>query len=44
MLTLAVYQTDKPQYKFFDAQTETLFKKLTAKLPATTWPCRVEPR
>lgn len=33
MLTLAVYQTDKPQYKFFDAQTETLFKKLTAKLP-----------
>ena len=33
VLTLAVYQTDKPQYKFFDAQTETLFKKLTAKLP-----------
>ncbi|MCR2208846.1 hypothetical protein NSX47_24370, partial [Salmonella enterica] len=32
VLTVASYQTDKPQYKFFDAETETLFKKLSAQL------------
>ncbi|WP_369798757.1 S9 family peptidase [Achromobacter sp. DMS1] len=33
VLTLAAYQTDKPQYKFFDAQTEQLFARLRQKLP-----------
>jgi len=32
VLTLAAYQTDKPQYRFFDTETETLFKRLSAKL------------
>ncbi len=32
VLTLAAYQTDKPQYRFFDAQTEALFKALSARL------------
>ena len=32
VLTLAAYQTDKPQFKFFDAQSEALFKTLSAKL------------
>ncbi|MDR0225209.1 MAG: S9 family peptidase [Burkholderiaceae bacterium] len=32
VLTLAAYQTDKPRYRFFDAQTEALFKTLSARL------------
>jgi dipeptidyl aminopeptidase/acylaminoacyl peptidase len=32
VLTLAAYQTDKPQYRFFDAETEALFKTLSARL------------
>lgn len=33
VLTLAAYQTDRPQYKFFDAETQSLFDTLKAKLP-----------
>ena len=32
VLTLAAYQTDKPQYRFFDKQTEALYGKLQAHL------------
>ncbi len=33
VLTLAAYQTDKPQYRFFDAETEALYGRLAAQLP-----------
>lgn len=33
VLTVALYQTDKPRRQFFDAQTEALYGKLAAKLP-----------
>jgi dipeptidyl aminopeptidase/acylaminoacyl peptidase len=33
VLTMAAYQTDKPQYVFFDKQTESLYAKLAVKLP-----------
>ena len=32
-LVLAEYQTAKPERKFFDAQTKTLFDRIGAKLP-----------
>ncbi|MFJ1299516.1 alpha/beta hydrolase family protein [Pseudomonadota bacterium AL_CKDN230030165-1A_HGKHYDSX7] len=32
VLTLAAYQTHKPQYRFFDEQTEALYRKLQAHL------------
>ncbi|EWM48996.1 alpha/beta hydrolase fold family protein [Bordetella holmesii 70147] len=33
VLTLAAYQTDKPQYRFFDDETRQLFDKLKRHLP-----------
>ncbi|MFU1929718.1 alpha/beta hydrolase family protein [Bordetella hinzii] len=33
VLTLAAYQTDKPQYRFFDAETRQLFDRLKQHLP-----------
>lgn len=33
VLTMAGYETDKPQYKFFDPQTEDLYGHLRAALP-----------
>ncbi|OZI35790.1 S9 family peptidase [Bordetella genomosp. 1] len=33
VLTMAAYQTDKPQYKFFDDATQALYAKLKQHLP-----------
>ncbi len=33
VLTLAAYQTDKPQYHFFDPETEALYARLARHLP-----------
>ncbi len=33
VLTLAAYQTDKPRYHFFDAETRALYGRLAAQLP-----------